>query len=141
MRVPNLEPIYIHPPSRIYGQPVVRPEHKTDIIRLEVLIRLGGIYLDLDVVALQSWDPLLKYLCTMGAESPNLLSNGIILAARNATFLRLLHGQYRTFDDTSWNGHSVQLPMLLARQYTHLVHIEWHQLQRPNWNERQWIYR
>lgn len=128
------------PPTSIHGRPVSLPEHQADIVRLQLLLQYGGIYLDLDVIVLKSFDSLLKYDVTMGAETPNLLGSGIILARRNSTFLSLWLEQYKHFDDSRWNYHSGVVPMLLARRYPHLIHIEWFTLNRPNWDERTWLY-
>jgi mannosyltransferase OCH1-like enzyme len=46
--------------DRVYDRPVKSPEHKVDVVRLESLIRFGGLYFDLDVFALQKVDDLLN---------------------------------------------------------------------------------
>ena len=92
------------------------------------------------MIVLKSFDSLLLYDTSMGAESPELLANGIIVSKANSTFLKLWHQSYRTFDDSNWNMHSVILPMKLARERPDLVHIEWFNLFRPNWSERDWLY-
>lgn len=128
------------PPESVYDRPIAHPAHQADISRLDILIKYGGIYMDLDVIALRSFDPLLRHDVTMGAERPDLLGNGVILAKANASFLRLWREQYRTFDDSQWNQHSVMIPMALASRAPHLVHIEWFTILRPNWDERDWLY-
>lgn len=139
MHIPNLELRKCVPPSQVFGNKIRSPEHQSDVARLQILIRYGGIYLDLDTIVLKSFENLMAYPVTMGAESPELLGNGIIVARPNATFLRIWYDQYRTFDDRLYNEHSVRLPMNLAREYPKLVHIEWDSLLRPNWFERQWL--
>ena len=77
--------------------------HKSDVIRLEQLLQTGGIYLDLDVIALRSFDRLLavaeKGKTLMGKESPNGLGNAVIVAPPNATFLRFWLDSYKTFSE------------------------------------------
>ena len=138
--VPHLLTIQAEPPKEVFGTAIKSPEHQSDVFRIKVLQKYGGIYLDLDVIALKSFDSLLRYDVTMGAETPDLLANGIILSTPNSTFLHLWHEAYRTFDDSKWNLHSVILPMKLAKQHPKLVHIEWFNLFRPNWGERHWLY-
>ena len=139
MHVPNVELLRRHPPSRVFGNKVSLPEHQADVARLQILLTYGGIYLDLDTIVLKSFEKLMTYDVAMGAESPELLGNGIIVARPNATFIRTWYEHYNTFDDRAYNEHSVRLPMTLAHQYPELVHIEWEHLLRPNWFERQWL--
>jgi hypothetical protein len=128
------------PPQHVFGRAVKRPEHQADVARIDILLQHGGIYIDLDVIVVKSLRPLLRYPVSMGAESPHLLGSGVIVAEKNASFLALWRQHYASFDDTQWNQHSVVLPMLLASQHPHLIHIEWFSLHRPNWDERQWLY-
>ena len=128
------------PPTSIYGHSVTKPEHQADIIRIQLLLQYGGIYLDLDVIVLKSFDSLLHHDVTMGAETPNLLGSGVILAKRNSTFLRIWLDKYKQFDDSRWNYLSGVVPMELARIRPDLIHIEWFSLNRPNWDERTWLY-
>ena len=54
------------PPDSIYGRRVGRGEHQTDVVRLDGVIHFGGIYHDLDVVILRSFDPLRQHETTLG---------------------------------------------------------------------------
>jgi hypothetical protein len=36
-------------PTKIWNKPITLPAHKSDVIRIFALQKLGGIYLDLDV--------------------------------------------------------------------------------------------
>ena len=91
--------------------------------------------MDLDVIALNPFTSLRKYNATFGAESPDSLGNGVIIAVPNATFLWLIYYNYYSFDDRKWNYHSVKLPMKLATLYPDTVHIEWDSILRPSWKE------
>ena len=39
---------------QIFGNPVKRFAHQADVLRLELLLQFGGVYLDLDVLLLRS---------------------------------------------------------------------------------------
>ena len=54
-----ITPIKIEPPTEIFGNPVNHFAHQADVIRLQVLIEEGGIYLDSDVLCNKSFGPLL----------------------------------------------------------------------------------
>ncbi|XP_074656910.1 uncharacterized protein LOC141910093 [Tubulanus polymorphus] len=127
-------------PTEIHGRAIQRPEHSSDVVRLEAILEYGGIYLDLDVIVLHSFDRLLRYSVTLGREHWFGLCNGILIARPNALFMRIWRAEYRTFDSWRWATHSVVLPHYLARRYPYLVHIEERTLNRPNWMELDKIY-
>lgn len=51
------------------------------------------------------------------------LCNAVILAKSNSKFLKLWYEEYRTFDGSKWNYHSVILPGIMAKKYPELIHI------------------
>ena len=139
-RVPVLTLHYMAPPQTVFGKPIRVPEHKSDVARLDILLKYGGIYFDTDMVALKSWDPLLYYNTTLGAESNSHLANGVIISAKNASFLRIWKDTYHNFRDNLWGYNSVSMPFRLARQHPALVHIEWNTLIHPHWQNTLWIF-
>jgi hypothetical protein len=71
----TLEMKKIEAPTEIYGKKIKVVEHQTDIVRLEAVMKYGGVYSDLDVVWLKPIDDLLCYSTTMGEELPGYLGN------------------------------------------------------------------
>jgi hypothetical protein len=114
---PLVDVVEIEPPEEIFGRPVRRYAHKADVIRLERLLRHGGIYLDVDVLVHESFDPLLGHSAVMGLEGEGGLCNAVILAEPEAPFIREWYESYRTFDDTRWSDHSILLPFKLSEKY------------------------
>src|SRR5262249_32162353 len=51
----------IRAPREIFGNPLIHPAHRADVVRLERLIQNGGIYLDVDVFVHASFDSLLGH--------------------------------------------------------------------------------
>lgn len=127
-------------PKSVLNRTVTVPEHQSDVARLELLAEYGGLYLDLDVIVVRSLDSLLHHEVTLGAETPDMLGSGLILARRNSSFIAQWRATYSSFDDREWNYHSVVIPMRLARDHPDLVHVEWFSINRPNWFEREWLY-
>ncbi|XP_064619665.1 uncharacterized protein LOC135483079 [Lineus longissimus] len=142
--VRNLILVHRVGPTSIYGRKVNVPEHKSDVVRLEAVIKYGGIYTDLDVMILKPFTDLRVYDVTMGYESSGkgntALCNGIMVTKPNATFLQIWHDKYRTFDDSNWGHHSVALPAILAKAHPNLIHTEKDTLNRPNYLERGYLY-
>lgn len=62
-------------PSSIFGQSVKHYAHAADVIRLEMLIKYGGIYMDIDVITVKPMDDLLNHDFVMGAEGKGILDS------------------------------------------------------------------
>lgn len=75
----------------VYGHPIHHFAHRADVLRLKVLHEYGGIYLDMDVVSLKSFDDILNHSFVLGQEGESGeigLCNGVILSQPRAPFLR-----------------------------------------------------
>jgi len=113
----------VEPVHEIYGNPIRFRAHMADVIRLDMLVRYGGVYLDTDVICVNPLQPLMGHPCVMGMEPGAGLCNGVILAEPGCEFLRLWQAEYRDFDTERWQYHSVVLPWKLAREHPALIHV------------------
>jgi len=121
-----ITPIKVDPPKEIFGNPVESYAHQADVIRLQVLIEEGGIYLDSDTLCLKPFKPLLdKGGFIIGQEGYNStkLCNAVLLSEKNSEFAKIWLSNYVDFDDNNWAGHSIELPYKLAQEHPDLVHI------------------
>ncbi|CAG8694437.1 20098_t:CDS:1, partial [Cetraspora pellucida] len=109
--------------TEIFGNPVNVIQHKSDIIRMEVLRDSGGIYFDLDIIALQPFDDLLYDDFTMGIEREAGLCDAIIISRPFAPFLTRWIQEYKNFNDHHWNYHSVQLPYQMSQEYVNDIQV------------------
>ena len=142
-KVPNIEIVKREPPTEIFGNQVILQEHKSDIVRMQVLMEHGGIYLDTDVIALKSFNGLRKYNFTMGIEyhgEPGRLNNGVIIAEKSAEFLRLWYDTYRNFTKREWDYHDSIIPYSLQFQYPQLIHVEENTINYPSGKKLELIY-
>jgi hypothetical protein len=129
--------------TSIFGNPVGHYAHKADIIRLEALLKYGGIYLDMDVFVLRPFDAILVHDFVMGREQGIGLCNAVILANKESPFLRRWYESYRDFNQSDWNRHSVRLPAEMARSHPdEITVLDDHKFFWPLWTEqgRQSIY-
>ncbi|ORX56872.1 hypothetical protein DM01DRAFT_1284673 [Hesseltinella vesiculosa] len=113
----------------IYDRRLSHFAHQADVIRLDVLRRYGGIYLDLDVISVKPMDDLLNHEFVMGQEGVGGsvgLCNGVILSQPNARFLQRWQQTYHTFNMEQWNYHSVILPGKLAPYFKDEITIQNH---------------
>lgn len=58
--------VHRKPPAYVHNQRLLHMYHRGDIAKMEVLIEYGGIYLDYDVIVVNSMDPLRRYDATLG---------------------------------------------------------------------------
>jgi hypothetical protein len=102
----------------------LRLPHQTDVLRLRILYQEGGVYMDTDVYALQSFTALLQSPkdLLMGHEGGNRsgIGNAVIVARPGSPFIAKWLASYNeSFDNRPqmWNHHSVKVPAELAVQY------------------------
>lgn len=117
-------PVRVTADTEIFGRPLCHVAHQADVMRLQILIEHGGIYLDLDTLTARSFSPLLAHEVVLGTEIANGktvgLCNAVIAARPQAAFLKTWLDNYRSFRsqgrDAYWNEHSVLLPAALSRE-------------------------
>jgi hypothetical protein len=133
--LPYLTPVAVEPPSEVFGRKLRHYAHQADVLRLEILLREGGVYLDMDVLSLRSFRPLYPRGFVMGRQYDGRwgkgrpgLCNAVMLAEPEHPFVRKWHESYRSFrswgKDYFWDEHSVKLPLRMARENPSLIHVE-----------------
>lgn len=107
-----------------YGQQIKdewQIPHIADLLRLDTMAKEGGIYLDMDVIALRSFDNLLgcEKDLILGNEGGDRhgLCNAIIISRSGSSFVKRWRESYSTFATNEWNYHSVKLPKELSSFY------------------------
>ncbi|EJT99593.1 hypothetical protein DACRYDRAFT_109692 [Dacryopinax primogenitus] len=144
------------PPQEVYGHPLAHFAHKADVLRLQLLIAYGGVYVDIDTYVLRSFDRAGLYTqdVVLGMEmspdsrrtslEPGGLCNAVIVARSDAPFLKRWLKSYETFDGSVWAGHSVakswELALLHPRELTVLSHRA---MFYPLWREEDidWVHK
>ncbi|ELT89561.1 hypothetical protein CAPTEDRAFT_212320 [Capitella teleta] len=140
----KLQVVHRKPTTCLFGEPIKNPvwgTSQSNVDRLVVLMEYGGIYLDLDVLIVQSFDPLRKYPCTLGLESPVKICGSIIISAPDSVFVKLWVEHF-IFDYQIWTWayNTGRVPTDLARRYPNLVHMEEDRLEKPNGDEIEKIW-
>lgn len=105
-------------------------QYYADILRMEILIQQGGIYMDLDILSLQSYSIFLDQT-TIGVEKMDendenvvSLSNAIILAKPYDPFIIEWYNQMLTcVDEKNWAYHAVVLPKLILEKNNYDVRV------------------
>lgn len=118
-------------PTRIGDTEIKHVQYASDVIRLQLLYRWGGIYIDTDMLLTKPLTPLMDRPLTMAIESvhedgsPKSVANGVILAAPKSEFLKLmLEATPIAMKSDIWANHAVTLPLELAKEYPELICLE-----------------
>ncbi len=127
----DLVVVKVPAPEEIFDIPIIRVEHKSDILRLNILEEHGGIYLDLDVFFKKSLHDLLNHRFVMGIEAETGLCNAVILSEKGSPFLKEWLAAYNPayemagagFDPNGWSEMSVQFPKQLAESYKDYITV------------------
>ncbi|RNI29892.1 glycosyl transferase [Rufibacter immobilis] len=113
-----------------------RYAHLADIVRLEVLLKYGGVYADIDSLFVNRLpEHLFTKPCVMGKEKVDWgqeaavraggsLCNAWILAEKDSAFIRLWLDQTLKEFDGTWSAHSTFLPYRLSQENVNLIHVE-----------------
>jgi len=120
--------------------------HKADIVRLLALYYIGGMYLDIDTLALNSCEELfssreliLGLQAEKGKFEPYGLCNAAIVAPRGHAAVKRWLGAYRYFrsrgKDKYWDEHSVTMPLRLLRPRKDVRVLSPHMFFEINWQE------
>ncbi|XP_013774993.1 uncharacterized protein LOC106459864 [Limulus polyphemus] len=121
--LPGLEIKFIQKPIYIFGQKLSSVYHASDIARLRILMSEGGIFLDSDAYVVKSLDPFRKFEMAIGWPPEQNLGTQVIIAHKNARFLKLWYHSYKYYKPERWYYNAGELPtqMILMRQ-PDLVH-------------------
>ena len=109
-------PIQRTPRDHIGTQRLAHYAHKSDVMRLEILLEQGGIYLDIDTLCLKPWHALLDHRFVIGEESERSCSNAVMMSAPGSEFVRQWLELYpSSFKEGEWSETSCLLPRLLSK--------------------------
>ena len=102
--------------TKLNGKQVTELAHKSDFLRIEMLYRRGGIYMDTDIIVQNSFDPLLNEQVILSEELPGVPDVGVLVARKHSCFMcNFMKKACQNFNG-GWTSHSVQT---LRNMYKH----------------------
>lgn len=118
-----LEVRFMEKPTHVFQKPLSSVYHSSDIARLKILMDHGGIFLDSDTYVVKSLNYYRKFEMTIGWPPEQNLGTQVLIAHRNARFLKLWFNSYKYYRRERWYYNAGELPtkMILERM-PHLVH-------------------
>lgn len=123
-QIPNVHIINITVPKFCNRNEVKYAQHQADIIRLNVLYHLGGVYMDLDMLTLNNFSIVLQDLneqqsICLCRETTERLSNAFIACIQQSKFIEKWIEQYESQYGSAavdwWGGLSVVMPYKLSQ--------------------------
>ncbi|CAN7983588.1 unnamed protein product [Ixodes hexagonus] len=97
-------------PTEIFGVKFSSLQHTSDVVRALVLMKHGGIYLDSDAYLVRSLDPYRIYELSIGWPPGELVGTQVIVAHKDARYLRLWYESYRRYRPGLWYWNAGGLP-------------------------------
>jgi len=105
----------IEMPTSIGSKPLLHVAHKADVVRMQQLIRMGGVYMDIDTITVRPYAELLGNN-TVLARQDNGICNAVMLSAPGSEFMLEWMGVYEQhFNPHGWEESSIKLPALLVQ--------------------------
>lgn len=103
---PRVKFIYREWPETIFGNPVKDPSHVSDVFRVDLLIKYGGIYTDWDAVWVKPIEDLRGYDVVADYDwpdwhppFPDKFNMGVLIAKKNAKFLHYFLDTMKKYQD------------------------------------------
>jgi hypothetical protein len=104
-------------PEEIGGVPLTQIQYKADVLRLQILQKLGGIYLDTDTLLLKGLHPLMGPEMVLARESSDSLAMSPIICKPEAEFIKVwLDRIPRALEVGTWAYHAVNLPVEISKE-------------------------
>lgn len=120
----------------IFQRPIQKLSHVSDVLRADVLLRHGGIYLDWDAYWLKPVDDLLS----LGYETiatldhykdmdprqgfPDTINMGVLLARPNSRFINEWQDSFRQYTGKHATFHAVEMVYKVYEEHPDLLYIE-----------------
>lgn len=115
---------FLMQPTHVYGQRLSSIYHASDISRIFVLRKYGGIYLDVDVVLINNVNKLRTYECVIGWPKNDYIGSQFIMAKTNSHFLKLWQEGYKKYRPRDWYYNAGRYPTELLQRNPGLAHVE-----------------
>jgi hypothetical protein len=92
-------------PDTICGQEFSKEYHiwhASDVTRIRILMEYGGIFLDNDIYVVQNLNKFRKFEMALGWDNNLCMGTQVLIANKNARFLRLWLDSYRQYYPDQW---------------------------------------
>ena len=131
---PRLTILRRHSHNRyVYGKYIRDVKHWSDVIRLDVLIKYGGLYLDVDAMmvkplteVIRSYDAVISLDFPGRPPWPDYINNGVMLGKPNAEFFRRLLQTFKWLNEEIYHWNGLYQPYKILERHPRTALIEPH---------------
>lgn len=122
-------PIQIKTPEYFGNKKILKTAHKSDFLRMFVLHKHGGIYLDIDTITIRNYKNLLSKNFIISQEvterGRNMgFSNAVMMSEPNGKFINIWLNNYeKYFNPQGWQEASTILPQIIYSKFNDPEHI------------------
>jgi tetratricopeptide (TPR) repeat protein len=114
---PYVEMVGVDPPTTFNDYALTHVQYQSDVLRLQILLEHGGIYLDTDMLLIRPVDIAYVGDCVLSPdtlENPRSINAGIIMAAPGSPFIRRWLDAFEV--NKTWAFGAVVLPWELIQE-------------------------
>jgi tetratricopeptide (TPR) repeat protein len=114
---PYVEIVRVEPPTTCNEFKLEYVQYQADVLRLQILLEHGGVYLDTDMLLLKPLDMLSKWDCVLSpdtVENARSINAGIIAAQAGSSFIKRWLDAFEV--NTTWAFGAVVLPWKLIQE-------------------------
>ena len=139
---PKITVVYRSQYISVYGTLVEPREHKSDVVRVDILSKYGGVYMDKDAIMTRPMDTRIRAfdavigVCTGSDPAfPLHLMNGVMVGKQGAPFWTKYMESMRHYNDRSWVWNSLVKPYKIKERFPKSVFIDPH-MQLVCWDKK-----
>ena len=140
----RLKIVKIRPMKTVWDRRIKEIVHVSDIYRILVLYKFGGIYLDDDMVLLKSHSNWLinQHVPVLAEESQASVANGFMIAPAQSTIMLRWLVEYKSYSsrNTIIGLNSVLKMWCLWQRYPKEINVVKGLMVRPNWKEKGMLF-
>lgn len=97
-------------PTHVFGKALSSVFHASDIARMIVLMKYGGIFLDNDIYVVRPLHQFRHYEMAIGWDEGQFLGTQVIIAHKDARFLKLWMESYHNYQGDKWYFNAGEYP-------------------------------
>lgn len=124
----NLPPIQYHlvdvPTHTTKGYRLDDVRHRSDFLRVGIVLEFGGIYLDTDVIPIRDILPLRQsgFANVVGNQDEWRINNGVLMSKKGSAMMSIFNTSQHDAFDGRWTTHSVDLLSHLSYRMQAIPH-------------------
>ncbi|XP_059142439.1 uncharacterized protein LOC131930095 [Physella acuta] len=143
----NVTFVKIEQPETVFQHGVAVPAHQSDVLRVLILLRYGGVYQDTDVIWVNRIpDDLRRYpavVCNDWARNgawPGVFNIGVLMARAGSEYLKHFLRTFGYYRDDKWSFNAILMPYKVYEQHPDLLYVDrylqatcYHGVCHPTW--------